>query len=133
MSRRELFERYDRPALRALPVETFECSDWKQVTVNLDYHVEVDKHWYSVPYALVHKEPWARATATTVEILHRGERVAAHRRSRAQHKHTTDPAHMPEAHRRHAAGVDAVLAWGASVGPMTEAMVRRLIRCQSGA
>jgi hypothetical protein len=76
---------------------------------------------------LVHEELWARSTTTTVELFHRGERVGAHRRSRAAHKHTTDPAHMPEAHRRQSAGVDAVLAWGAAVGPMTEAMVRRLI------
>jgi len=126
-TRRELFERFDRPALRPLPSARFEFAEWKQVTVNLDYHAEVDKHWYSAPYVLVHEELWARATATTVEIFHRGQRVAAHLRSLVPYKHTTEPAHMPEAHRRHSAGVDAVLAWGASVGPMTEAMVRRLI------
>lgn len=127
VSRRELFERYDRPALRPLPVGRFEISEWREVTVNLDYHVEIDKHWYSLPYTLVREEIWARSTATTVEFFHRGQRVASHRRSRVAHKHTTVPAHMPEAHRRHSAGVDAVLAWAASAGPMTEAMVRRLI------
>jgi transposase len=126
-TRRELFERFDRPALRPLPSARFEFAEWKQVTINLDYHAEVDKHWYSAPYVLVHEELWARATATTVELFHRGQRVASHPRSLVPYKHTTDPAHMPEAHRRQSAGVDAVLAWGASVGPMTEAMVRRLI------
>jgi transposase len=126
-TRRELFERYDRPALRPLPAVPYELTEWLQVRVNLDYHVEVDKHWYSAPYALVHEKLWARVTTTTVELLHRDQRVASHVRSRIPYKHTTDPAHMPEAHRRHAAGVEGVIAWGASVGPMTEAMVRRLI------
>ena len=129
VTRRELFERYDRPALRPLPAERFEYAEWKRVTVNLDYHAEVDKHWYSAPYRLVLQELWARATATTVEFfyLHRAERIASHVRSYVPYKHTTDPAHMPESHRQHSVGVDAVIAWASSVGPMTEAMVRRLI------
>jgi transposase len=129
VTRRELFDRFERAALRPLPTERFEYAQWKRVMVNLDYHAEVEKHWYSAPYRLVHQELWARYTATTVELLHlhRAERVASHARSYVPYKHTTDPAHMPEAHRRHSAGVDAVIAWGASVGPMAEAMVRRLI------
>jgi len=126
-TRRALFERYDRPALRPLPASPYELMEWSQVRVNRDYHVEVDKHWYSAPYVLVHQELWACVTATTVELLHRSQRVACHPRSHASHEHTTDTAHMPEAHRRHAAGVDGVLAWAASVGPMTEAMIQRLI------
>lgn len=126
-SRRELFELLDRPHMKALPDERYELAVWKDVTVNADYHVEFDKHWYSAPYVLVHVEVELRATAKTVEIIHRNERVAAHARSNVAYKHTTDPSHMPEAHRRHSAGVDGVLAWGASVGPMTLAMVQRLI------
>jgi transposase len=126
-TRRELFEKYDRPALRPLPAAPYELTEWSQVRVGPDYHVELDKHWYSAPYALMHEKLWACVTATTVELIHRGQRVAAHARSRVPYKHTTDTAHMPEAHRRHAAGVDGVVAWAASVGPMTEAMVRRLI------
>lgn len=68
-----------------------------------------------------------RAMATTVELLFRGARLASHARSRAPYQHTTDKAHTPKAHRRHAAEVDGMLAWSESVGPMTEAMVRRLI------
>jgi transposase len=127
VTRRELFERYDRPALRSLPSEPYEIAEWDEATVNLDYHVEHEKHWYSAPYLIAQESVWERATATTIELFHRGDRVASHARSREQYRHTTDPAHMPEAHRRHSAGVDGVLAWGASVGPMTEAMVRRLI------
>lgn len=127
VTRRELFERYDRPVLRALPSEAYEIAEWDEATVNLDYHVEHEKHWYSAPYMIAQESVWVRATATTIELFFRDDRVASHARSREQYRHTTDPAHMPEAHRRHSAGVDGVLAWGASIGPMTEAMVRRLI------
>ncbi len=126
-TRRELFEKYDRPALRPLPTTPYELIEWSEVRVNLDYHVEIHRHWYSAPYVLVHEKLWARVTASTVELLHRDQRVASHVRSHVPYEHTTDPAHMPEAHRRHAAGVDGVVAWSASVGPMTEAMVRKLI------
>lgn len=127
VTRRELFERYDRPALQALPPEAYEISAWDEVRVNVDYHVEFEKHWYSAPYQLVQERLDLRATGTTVELFFKGERVASHLRSRVPYQHTTDPSHMPEAHRRHSIGVDGVLSWGSSVGPMTEAMVRRLI------
>jgi transposase len=97
------------------------------VRVNLDYHVELDRHWYSAPYMLVHEKLWARVTASTVELLHHGHRVASHVRSHEPYRHTTDPAHMPEAHRLQAAGADGVVAWAATVGPMTTAMVRKLL------
>lgn len=126
-TRRELYERYDRPALKPLPPQPYEIAEWKLVGVNADYHVEFEKHWYSAPYQLMHQQLWLRATASVVEVFYRDERTAVHPRSRTVYQHTTNPAHMPEAHRRHSAGVDGVLAWGASVGPMTEAMVRRLI------
>jgi transposase len=126
-SRRELYERYDRPVLRPLPAVRYEMRQWVQVRVNLDYHVEFEKHWYSAPYVLVHEQLWACVTPTTVELFHRGERVAAHLRSRLAYKHTTDPAHMPEAHRQHSLGVEGVLGWAVKVGPMTEAFVRRLL------
>jgi transposase len=127
ISRRELFEQVERPALRPLPSEAYEYADWYQKTLNTDYHVEIEKHWYSAPHRLAHREIWARVTARTVELFHLGERVASHRRSADNYKHTTDPSHMPEAHRRHAAGPDGVLRWAESVGPMTTAMVKRLL------
>jgi hypothetical protein len=127
ISRRELFERVERAALLPLPTERFVVSEWKRATVNLDYHIALFDHFYSVPYTLVREEVEARATATTVEIFSKSRRVASHVRSYARFRFTTDPSHMPEAHRQHFAGGDAVIAWGASVGPMTEAMVRRLL------
>ena len=97
-SRRDLFERLDQPALRALPAEAFVYSEWKVgARVNIDHHIELHGHYYSVPYALIHEHVDARLTATTVEIFHRGQRVAAHRRSVSRGQPTTDPAHMPKA------------------------------------
>jgi hypothetical protein len=95
--------------------------------VNVDYHIALFDHFYSVPYTLVREEVEARITAMTVEILHKNRRVASHARSYARFRFTTDPGHMPEAHHKHFTGGDALIAWGASVGPMTEAMVRRLL------
>ncbi len=77
-SRRQLFERLDQPALRPLPAEPFVYAEWKTAGVNIDYHVEVDHHYYSVPHGLVHERLDARLTATTVELFQRGQRVAAH-------------------------------------------------------
>ena len=126
-TRRELHEKYDRPVLRPLPTTPYELREWDKVRVNLDYHVDVQTHWYSVPYALVHQELWACATAKTVELFHRDQRVASHVRSNVAFKHTTDAAHMPEAHRRHSLGVDGVRAWAAQVGPMAAALVQQLL------
>jgi transposase len=127
ISRRALFERVERAALLPLPAEPFELSEWMGATVNGDYHVALFDHYYSVPYTLVREEVEARLTATTAEIFHKNCRVASHKRSYARFRFTTDPGHMPEAHQKHFAGGDAVIAWGASVGPMAEAMVRRLL------
>ena len=126
-TRRELFEKYDRPALRPLPSEPYDVSEWSMERIGPDYHVEIDAHFYSVPYTLVAAKVWVVATSTTIEIIHGGARVATHARSLIRRGHTTTPAHMPEAHRRHAVTVDDQIDWARSVGPNTEAMVRSLI------
>lgn len=77
-SRRGLFEELDRPALTPLPDEPYEYAEWKRCRVNLDYHIEIAKHYYSVPHNLVHQEVEARITQKTVEIFLRGKRVASH-------------------------------------------------------
>ena len=79
----------DRPALRPLPAERYQYGEWKTARVNIDYHVEFDHHWYSVPYQLTQQEVEIRATAATVEIFHKGIRVASHARSHTPHRHTT--------------------------------------------
>lgn len=119
-SRRELFEAVEKPTLRPLPPSVFEFSEWSKGRVNIDYHVLVDHHLYSVPYPLVHEAVEARRTATTVEVYHRQKRVASHRRSHVRGGFTTDPAHMPSSHRAHAEWTPSrILSWAEKVGPHT--------------
>src|ERR1700682_4826366 len=100
-SRRALYQQLDRPALEALPAEPYEYAEWKRCRVNLDYHVEIAKHYYSVPHQLIRQEVEARITVATVEIFHRGKREASHQRSARPHRPTTVAEHMPSSHRRY--------------------------------
>jgi transposase len=77
-SRRALFDEIERPALKTLPVEPYLYAEWKECRVGLDYHVEVERHYYSVPHALLRETVWVRIAASTIEVFHRGNRVAAH-------------------------------------------------------
>jgi transposase len=101
-SRRALFEELERSALKPLPAEPYVFAEWKECRVGLDYHVEIEKHYYSVPHQLLREIVWTRITARTIEIFHRGQRVAAHVRSSSSRKHTTVREHMPSSHRRYA-------------------------------
>ena len=128
-SRRELFERYERAALRPLPPTRYSYGQWKTARVNIDYHIELEHHYYSVPFQLVHEAVDLRFNALTVEIFHRGQRIASHLRSSRRGGHTTDPAHMPHAHRQHLEWTPSRLVhWGASVGPKTAELVEAILR-----
>ncbi|NLX12515.1 MAG: IS21 family transposase [Phycisphaerales bacterium] len=100
-SRREHFEQVDRPVLRPLPSTRYETARWQHAKVNIDYHIQADWHFYSVPYRLVNQAVEVRLTARTVEVFHRERRVALHPRSYERGKATTDPAHRPLSHQRH--------------------------------
>ncbi len=127
-SRRELFERLDKPALKPLPAERFQYADWKKVRVNIDYHVEVHHHFYSAPHTLVHEELEARFTATTVELFHNNERVTSHLRSYVRGGHTTKPEHMPKAHQKHLEWTPSrIIHWAGTVGPSTQALVEAIL------
>jgi transposase len=127
-SRRDLFEQFDRPALRPLPAERFVHGDWLEVRVNIDYHVDVDRHFYSVPHALVHATLDVRLSATTVEIFQRGARVWVHARSHQPGRHTTVVAHMPKAHRAHQEwSPSRLVRWGATIGPETATLVEQIL------
>lgn len=126
--RRSLFETLDKPALRPLPVERYQFAQWKKARVHMDYHIEVDKHYYSVPYTLVKKQLDIRITSQTVECFYRGKRIASHGRSYLKGRHTTQPEHMPEKHRRYAEWTpERVQQWAAKTGPETEAVVIRIM------
>ncbi len=127
-SRRTWFETIDRPALLPLPAQPYELARFKPCRVNIDYHVEIDGHYYSVPHSLVRKPVEARITDTTVEILHAGRRVACHARSDARGRHTTVAEHMPAAHRAHLEWTPGrFLRWAADIGPATHQLVEYLL------
>ena len=127
-SRRSLFEQLDRPALRPLPTERYVFAQWKKVRVNIDYHVEVERHYYSVPHALVGRQLDARITANTVECIYRGQRVASHVRSELKGRHTTADEHMPEKHRRMGRWTpERFTRWAENIGPNTGALITTVL------
>jgi len=128
-SRRDLFEQLDCPALKSLPQEPYPYAEWKECRVGLDYHIEVEKHYYSVPHKLLREKVWARLTARTVEVFHKGKRVAAHVRSSSNRLHTTLDDHMPSAHRRYADWTpERLLRQASEVGSSTSALVEIILR-----
>ncbi len=127
-SRREAFERLDRPALRPLPAVPYLYTEVKKATVYIDYHIELDGHYYSVPHSLVGQKVESHASAATVSFVHRGNVVACHVRSTVRGKFTTNPAHMPRSHREHAQwSPGRFLNWGAQIGTATAAVVKHLL------
>ncbi len=131
-SRRSQFEALDRPALKPLPATRFEYADWEKGRVGPDYHLEVDKHFYSVPYQLVGQELDVRFTACTVECLHRGQRVACHVRSYMPGQCTTVGEHQPPEHRHHAEWTPQKLVkWAHEAGPATGEVVDAILISKS--
>jgi transposase len=123
--RRSAFETIDRPAMRPLPATRYEFAQWKKASVGIDYHVELDGHYYSVPHELVSHKVELRATAAIVECFFKGKRVASHMRSNKRGAHTTLPEHMPESHRKHMQWTPGrLLNWGASIGAATRDVVK---------
>jgi len=98
-SRRELFDRVERHALRPLPVESHVFAEWRCRKAGLDYHVEIERHYYSVPDPLLKERVRVRITERTIEIFHADQRVAVHTRTSGNRKHSTVPEHMPPNHR----------------------------------
>lgn len=128
-SRRELFEAVERSALRPLPPDPYLCATWARPKVSIDYHVAFEDHYYSVPFQLRGEVVDLRATSTTIELFHQGRRVASHIRSHVRHQPTTDPAHMPAAHRAHLEWTPSrLINWGSKVGPATAALFEAIMQ-----
>jgi transposase len=126
--RASLFQELDRPALGPLPRERFELPQWATARVNIDYHVEIDRHYYSVPSVLTGQVVEIRSTLTTVEIFHRGERVASHLRSHQPYHATTVNEHRPKSHQQHLAWPPSrLLHWAQSVGPSTAQLFKTIL------
>ncbi len=130
-SRRQLFARIDRPALRPLPTTRFVFGQWKSAGVNLDYHVDIEGHYYSVPFQLANERGVrvdVRYTATTVEIFQKGRRVASAARSYVRGGYTTNPEHMPKAHRDHAEWTPTrMIKWAGTVGAKAAELVTAIM------
>jgi transposase len=127
VSRQALFRQVELPALKPLPGQAFSFAHWKRAKVNCDYHIEVERHYYSVPYELVQREVQIKITESLIEVFHDGQRVAAHERSRLKHRHTTLSAHMPPEHWAYKRqSKPRFLAWAAQVGPQTTTQVEAI-------
>jgi transposase len=127
-SRRELFEELERSALKPLPAQRYELAEWKKVTVNIDYHVEYDHKYYSVPYTLVHQKLELRATKATVEVYKAGRRVASHAREYGRRRYITDPAHMPPSHRAHLEWAPSrLIEWARTVSPHAAELAEKIL------
>lgn len=128
-SRRDLFEQLDKPALKPLPVEPYVYAQWKQCRAGLDYHIDVGRHYYSVPHQLLKKKLWVRITARTIEVYFNGQRVAAHVRTSGNRQHSTHRDHMPVHHRFKADWTpERIRRQAARIGPNTEAYVEVIMR-----
>ena len=131
-SRRELFETLDRPSALPLPACPYEYAEWGKARVNIDYHIEVDGHYYSVPFQLLHDRLDVRLTATTIEAFHKGERVAAHPRSTVRGAPSTLKEHMPSQHRFYAEWNPArFIQWAGKIGESTARVVEKILSTRS--
>lgn len=127
-SRKELFDQYDRPNAKGLAERRWEYCEWKKAKVNLDYHVEIKAHYYSVPCRWVHETVEVRMTTNTIEIFYKGTRVASHVRSLERYKHTTVKDHMPPSHQYHTQWTPTrIVDWASKTGPWTSKVVETML------
>lgn len=128
-SRRALYERLDRPALKPLPPSPYEYAEWKQAKLNIDYHIVFDDHFYSAPYTLTGEFLWVRASHRTIELFFKGKRIASHVRSVEKYRYTTESAHRPPSHQAHLKWTpERLIAWGKQIGMHTSALIDHVIR-----
>lgn len=127
-TREELYRSIDLPALRPLPAQPYVFAEWKRARVSIDYHIDLEQHYYSVPYPLVGKEVDVRYTGTAVEILYQGKRVASHVRRNHPGKHSTLPEHRPKAHQKYLEWTPSrIVEWAATIGPCTAQLADRIL------
>jgi len=131
-TRKSAFESMDRPALNPLPSQAYQFAEWKQATVNVDYHIEVERHYYSVPHTLIKKKIDVRITNNTIECFYKSKRVASHIRSYHKGRHTTLKEHMPRSHQKWAQWTpDRFIRWAAKIGPHTQALIENVLNARA--
>jgi transposase len=127
-SRKQVFKELDKPVLRPLPLKQYEFAAWKKATVNIDYHIEVNMSYYSVPYKLVKKKVDVRITANTVEILFGGKRVASHIRTYKKGVFSTIFEHMPKAHQKYFQTPSIIVDWAKKCGKSALELVEAITK-----
>ncbi len=128
LSRDDLFTSVEKSALRPLPASDYEFAEWRFASVSIDYHIQVANYYYSVPHELIGTKVDVRITSRTIEVFHRGKRVAAHQRRYGGQHHETVPDHMPSSHRRYAEWTpERFRRWAATIGPNTEGFVTAIL------
>ncbi|MBW6475384.1 MAG: IS21 family transposase [Anaerolineaceae bacterium] len=128
-SRKQEFAEIDKPNLRPLPERRYEYAQWKTARVNIDYHVEFDKHLYSVPHHLIHQQVDIRATERMVEIFHQGQPIAVHARNHRQGRFSTNHEHMPSNHRFMAdLNAEGLIRSASKIGPQTTALIKATLK-----
>jgi transposase len=126
--RASLFAAIEKSSLRPLPGEHFDLSQWSRARVNIDYHIVFDANFYSVPYVLVHELVEIRATHATIEIFHKGQRVASHVRGRGREQVSTHKEHRPKSHQAHLEWTPSRLVnWAKKIGPHTARLCERIL------
>jgi transposase len=129
--RLSVFQECERPVLRPLPPARYDFAIWKKARVNIDYHIEVEKSLYSVPYHLIHQQVDVRIGTTTVAVYHRNRQVALHVRATKPGTVFPNPDHMPSSHRRHAEWTPSrILHWANEIGPKTAALVDCILKAR---
>jgi len=127
-TRKALFEGIDKPALKPVPERPYEYAEWKKARVNIDYHIEVDRYYYSVPYQLVKEQVDVRLTPSTVEVLFRNRRVASHPRSYRKGAFTTLREHMPKSHQKYLEWTPSrIIRWAGENGPETQELITHIL------
>ena len=125
-TRKSLFETIDRPALNPLPQNPYRFAEWKKARVHIDYHIEVWRHYFSVPYSLIGKQIDVRITETTIECFFKNKRVASH--IRTDQRYTTTREHMPSSHQKWADwSPDRFIRWAEKIGPETCRLINTVL------
>jgi transposase len=127
-SRRSQFEILDKPVLRALPEQPYYFAQWKKARAGIDYHIVIDKHYYSVPHRFRQHELDIRLTNQTVECFYKSKLIATHARSYQQGRHTTLTDHMPRAHQEYAEWTpERLINWAKKTGVATAQFIECVI------
>jgi transposase len=131
-SRKSAFESLDRPALNPLPSQSYPFAEWKKATVNVDYHIEVHRHYYSVPHTLIKKKIDVRITNNTIECFYKNKRVASHIRSHHKGRHSTVKEHMPKSHQKWAQWTpDRFIRWAGKIGVHTQKLIENVLNSRA--